>query len=628
MPRSANSDSRMKSAPRPRKPQERRTAHPNDAGAWSLLGFLYQLLGSASVSLQRRAVRAGELDADLVYIERHGQDLVRRSRRGIELVQFKHSEGQRDIAPAELANILQTFEKSTKALLRETRRTARVWALQTNRRLSPTAKAYRRGVIPRRVGDRVIARTIQRLNGKLRVKQHTVSDFREDLLRRARDFGETDAVRVAQRVIGFLHDLAQEPTGQRQIERRALDSVLAGFDGPRSINASDKECRMRLQEDLKHIATGLPGPDLADAISRPTVEDLLKEQSIALAVVYGPGGSGKTLSLLKALHDRIEEDDRLAAALMPGPFPAKRTLPELIASWRTTGHATPESLNGALERLRIANRDTKRPVLLLALDGIDEIAGTAAVTDDLLAYFMDLHQKTDQPDALLVVTCRTADQLDTLFPPLGTGGARLREVRRVALGDFTDDEFAEVWRRWFDEEPPDISGPTDATAALGRDATTSALSSRVRSALKHPVLLGCIKRLTPEERACFLKDEPEPWAKVLKAYVRWFSAKVKQRHGVDVETTQEILRAVAITTRDVGEAAIYQLVPHWIEPAQRHTDVPRSLLRRVFNDAATAGVLNVFDKRYSTSATLHVTWKWHLPGMIAHLCEHSILDQQ
>jgi type II secretory ATPase GspE/PulE/Tfp pilus assembly ATPase PilB-like protein len=51
------------------------------------------------------------------------------------------------------------------------------------------------------------------------------------------------------------------------------------------------------------------------------VEKMLREPSVALAIVYGPGGAGKTLSVFKALHDYMNEQECLAGALMPGDFP-------------------------------------------------------------------------------------------------------------------------------------------------------------------------------------------------------------------------------------------------------------------------------------------------------------------
>lgn len=594
----------------------RKGAKPsNDGGSWALLGFLYQLLGSAAVSLQRRSVRSGDINADFVQIERHGQDLVGHSRTQTNLVQFKYSETGRDIGPAELARILKAFERSAQQVHGKT-----IWILKTNRPLNQKAIDFLRGKTPKKGRDRKVALTIRKWNRRFRFTQSDLSDFRNDLIRRARDFGVDDLPRVPQRVVGFLNEIASKPEGQRQIEEAALDAALAGYDRPLSINAADFDCRRRLQDGLAEIAKHSRGPELSEAIPRSSVGKLLQEPTIALAVVWGPGGSGKTLSLLKALHDHIGEHARLAGALMPGAFPRRQTLPVLVASWRATaGHAgAPDSLDTALARIRIANEQTQRPVLLLALDGIDETGGLAGVADELLGHFMDLHQKAEQQEGLLIVTCRARDQLDELLAPQGTGGKPVRDPYRVELGDFTGEEFSHVWQRWFATEPvPNISQSTDPHAIFGAPA----LPVNVVSALKHPVLLGCLKPLAPTDRARFLNDEPAPWRTVLDKYLEWFTTKVRRRHGLKHQVTQEILRAAAAATTAAGDKVTYQLVTHWIGPAQQSTGLVPTLLREVFDDAVTAGVVNVGNQRYSASAAASLPWKWHLPRLRQHLVD-------
>jgi hypothetical protein len=260
--------------------------------------------------------------------------------------------------------------------------------------------------------------------------------------------------------------------------------------------------------------------------------------------------------------------------------------------------------------------ENDRPVLLLTLDGIDEMTASGESVDALLGHFMDLHQKADQQEALLVVTCRARTQLDELLASQGTGGRPLREPFRIELGDFTVEEFGRVWKRWFaTESVPDVAQPTDPNATLG----TRSLPEGVVSALRHPVLLGCLKPLTPQDRARFLNDDAASWRLVLDAYLEWFSTKVRQRHRLDHDTTVEILRAAAAATASDGERSTYQLVAHWLTPAQQVSGLPPTLLRKVFDDAVTAGLLDVGDQRYSPSGAARIPWKWNLPRLRRHL---------
>jgi hypothetical protein len=201
---------RVKGGTRARARKRKASGRSNDGGSWALLGFLYQLLGSAAVSLQRRSVRPGDINADFIHIEHHGQDLVGSSPGLINLVQFKYSDAEREIGPAELANILKVFERSAGQVDGRT-----IWTLKTNRPLSRTAVDFRRGRIPKRGRDRKHAITIRKLNRRFRFDRSDLSHFYNDLMRRARDFGVDDLHRVPQRVVGYLHDVASKPEGRR-----------------------------------------------------------------------------------------------------------------------------------------------------------------------------------------------------------------------------------------------------------------------------------------------------------------------------------------------------------------------------------------------------------------------------
>lgn len=148
----------------------------NDGGAWSLLGYLYQLLGSAIVSLDSKETTPGETDA-IIEVEEHGQDTTVTLAREIRLIQFKHSEGEYDIAPKELAAILETLEASEKAIDRRGKKVT--WLLQTNRGLSPVAERAFYAKPLGNVGTTKPAtiKTIQRLGNRLTIQRHTLQSL-------------------------------------------------------------------------------------------------------------------------------------------------------------------------------------------------------------------------------------------------------------------------------------------------------------------------------------------------------------------------------------------------------------------------------------------------------------------
>ena len=141
---------------------------------------------------------------------------------------------------------------------------------------------------------------------------------------------------------------------------------------------------------------------------------------------------------------------------MSGPLPT-RTLDELIASWRSSSPVPREPFSDALRRVERANDQYEKPVLFLGLDGLDETRLQDGGRDDvdlLISHFYQLHQLPQAPAAMLIVTCRTMNELTSRLHPLGTGGIELRAPEEVRIGDFSESELRTVWLQWFRHEPP------------------------------------------------------------------------------------------------------------------------------------------------------------------------------
>jgi hypothetical protein len=285
-----------------------------------------------------------------------------------------------------------------------------------------------------------------------------------------------------------------------------------------------------------------------------------------------------------------------------------------VASWRGSGPLAVETLSRSLTRIHVANRDTRRPVLLLTLDGIDE-NDSQSEAGQLLGHFMDLHQWADQQEALLIVTCREASQLDGLIGTQGAGGVSPRRPYLVRLDDFTPEEFRDVWRRWFTTEPPDVSQPSEVESTFGQPR----LPAHIGLALRHPIVLGCFRTLNPEQRTRFLNDEPEPWGVLLDLYLDWFSVKVHRRLQLNLDTVKQILRAAASATLIDSKDTTYQIDEHWVRPAERETGLTRPELRRVFNDAVTAGIVRADSERLSPESAASRPWRWRFIQLRDHL---------
>ena len=400
------------------------------------------------------------------------------------------------------------------------------------------------------IGGRVskkAAQTIERLGPDLEIERHTFDSFESVLIDSASTFGIDDSSGIAARVIDLARRTVARPRGHRELRLEELDVALAGYEGPLSIRAS--ECASLLRSALDRVVADLDGIKLSEVVSRARVEDLVRQKYVALALVTGPGGCGKTLSLLKALHDSLSSAERLAGALMPGPRPPHQTLSQLVASWRSRNSTETETLEMTLERVRIANDGGARPVLLLALDGIDEFGWRAkADVAEVISHFLRMHQLGIQQEALLLVTCRSREHFDAMVAPQGTGARDRPDIPEVELDEFTDSEFSEVWQRWFGTEPlPELEAREDSYATL--DETRGDSTRTLVRALRHPVILGCTRNLSPEHRQQLVAGDADQWRSLLEEYVNWFSSKVSRRHGFAAQTIRGALYAAAKNAR-------------------------------------------------------------------------------
>jgi hypothetical protein len=146
---------------------------------------------------------------------------------------------------------------------------------------------------------------------------------------------------------------------------------------------------------------------------------------------------------------------------------------------------------------------------------------------------------------------------------------------------------------------------------LGEEALGEAEAARVAGVLRHPVLLGCLRELSVEDRGGFLRGEVGAWRSLVEKYVGWFARKVKRRRGCSMETVRSVLRAAGEATLAETTTATYQLEGHWIDPGRRDTGESRLLVEAIFVDAVTAGLVDAGGARFAMPASAPVTWKWH-----------------
>lgn len=605
--------------PRPRQ-RRRPSSGSNDGGAWSLAGYIYQLLGSSAERVRLAeppSAPPGEASVRL-FLEQHGQDAAVDDGRTTRLVQFKYSQSARPIQPAELAEILVALEKSSKQVARSA---AVPWQLVTNRPPSPLAErslrlAGRTIASRRRRASRSrkesTAQVIARLGHRLDVLRRDLDEFQSSLHSAAAAFGVADDG-VAGRVLDLLQTIAVKAPERREVSLEALRRALAGYPHPRSVRLAD--CRGDLRSALESAARVRGGLVPLDIVERRGLNALLAQRA-ALAIVYGPGGCGKTLSLFKALDRRLSDGVGLAGMIVKSP----RDLSHVLDSWRNARSAG-ESPTEALRRLRTANPDAGYPVLVLGLDGLDEVPETERrEAEDLIRDFhemhVNLHRSQLEPDGLLVVTCRDKEDLNHVVAPLGPGGTPPPEVPSLKIEEFSDEEFAAVWAIWFRDETLPRLGSLDEMLATVADAV--AAPDRRLLALRHPVLLGCTKSLSKEERQLLYRGDSSVWSQVLVSYFDWFTKKTCRRAGCHPRAVRGVLTAAARATASAPLGA-FDREGDWVTPAARETGQAPDLVRQIFDDAVTTGVVIAGPTKYTQPVRLPVEWRWRFPELAAHL---------
>jgi hypothetical protein len=81
-----------------------------------------------------------------------------------------------------------------------------------------------------------------------------------------------------------------------------------------------------------------------------------------------------------------------------------------------------------------------------------------------------------------------------------------------------------------------------------------------------------------------------------------------------------VLRAAAIATVADAATSTYDMQQHWIAPGLADTGEPRLLIRAIFEDAVTAGIVRTGAVRFEMPDRGPVRWKWYLTFMPPYLC--------
>ncbi len=624
-----------------------------DGARNALLGYLYQLLGTATLKVRDVPSAAdawaqiiARVDSGAVLSEEFGQDATIHPAaaldRGVTAIQFKHSATAGSLIERyELIDILVALDRSrheaeSRSVLIEH------YAIVTNRRLDPSAQAiveYQTNPSPhpslnlRTATDKgkPIEGNVKRLKPyggdpaaaaaawhsviqALKVFPGETFEADVDRLRQfAARYGVLDR-EWTQSLDSLIGALIRETTEGRtfDITLAWLKEHLIGDEAAANLQFGcpftphiSNVCRERLEERAKRQHTIRP----QDYLERQIQQEIQDQtQQYPVVFVSGGGGSGKSLAVvnfLRSIADRqlIWTEGAITATeeLLVREVTAVR-LPK-------GGRAgVDQYLGDVFARLTIANGN-RRPLWTIDLDGIDEAPERVAPIRTLINLCWARGSRDASP-ASLVASCRAeagyrskedlvAQWLDTPEPGLVDG------IGFVELGDFTDQEIVDA-ARLLNGTPERriIWEGTRSAGAVRHDFAP--VPDQILLSLRHPVVWGGYASLPEAERNGVLDGERIHLDHLAERFCVRFLVRCRTRkRWRDAQGLESALKKVAHATNI--RRPPYS-IDDWDQASQVCLD--RAEARDLYHESLSYGLI----KREASRS-----WRWGHPFLADYL---------
>jgi GTPase SAR1 family protein len=596
-----------------------------DGARNALSGYLYQFLGAAGL-----AARGGKMtgDQDLgaesnasahktvsVVHEHADMDVVLRLAAGANAIglQFKYSPKAppRQIELRELIEILDAFNRSSsqsKSLV------FTEFVLISNRALAPAAIALYQTrhkdtpdvrLLPAAVrGQRAPKRSRKNPAGTAgrdtiaRARHETLAIlktclgvsltvWREELRSYASQHGvlphEFDGA-FARLAGEILHRTIGEPL---DLTAEFLNESLLGAADARSlaVEAGRESAHSAAKKGLSDYTSKNLVPDEQKLVRRRLIEEVEKQAALhSLVFVVGDGGSGK--SVLTSEFLRNEAAQRFVAATGASDF-EENWLGRLFREWRSPGHFHNfgiEPIDQVIRRLRIANHSASRPILMLDLDGIDEVAfeHRRAIRFIINHFWQATAQKTD---AVLLVTSRSTgpsleraiDDLVSEWITSDIFSGQSEKVGKVFVREFSEDELSEAARQlgedyWSRIAPVlapgrlgDLGSAVLGTPEALRPTAYRPADRAMVGSLRHPAMWGSFVSLPSERLHSVLNRDHGALSQLAEYFLKRFCRKTcRRRTSLVNERVFRALSAICIAMPDIPSALTRQ--KNWIEP--------------------------------------------------------------
>ncbi len=244
-------------------------------------------------------------------------------------------------------------------------------------------------------------------------------------------------------------------TGYSPIRESDLIRAFTDQEGAKKVTHREMEPRNR-DESKEFLEAQISRWSVVPRSVEAELTELIYRDRRALIVVHGQGGSGKSILLAHWANGRNKRDwpkfgcfltIKDASGLSPNLI--NQRLCDL-GGFHVNHSRRMNDEKQAMCRLEIANPNAPRPVAVLCLDGIDEIARQADRNErlkEVLRLFWEEDKKAravddPPPPGTLIVTCRNVKQVHDLLSldvsGFGISGSVPSELR---VGNFSRDEL-------------------------------------------------------------------------------------------------------------------------------------------------------------------------------------------
>jgi hypothetical protein len=620
----------------------------NDGAFYALAGYLYQILGEWG--LLAKAYLATPPSADGLstllaftktanaFHEPGGQDL------GLEglgdsgkyerkFIQFKYSTQTitNPITASEIMEIAEAFRASKEAANKITKmRTG--YVLMSNRSLAAEASAIfeaaekgkRHPVLGKPSEHKAERAVIKALSKAI----YTIDQpqWEASLRRYSNQLGLTDS-EFREGVKRLVYKLLKEASAASAspLSSSDLNFELAGFA---AVPLSRDKVADNIRLQVKSLKTATRSP--TDIFRRRVMDSIAASTDNALIILHGGGGAGKSVCLTSLLEDLT------SPSAVPAQYVLAKVADELpinwfsqiVAKWRNCAEdkLSSDSPEVSLGRLSDAHASNSRPVVVLAIDGFDELEPACAERIDyvrkLITFtwqeYLAERNKSCPPKLVLLATCRDKDEVLRYLPREHQYSSSDPQPTPIEVPDFDLDELEVIAR---DRLTQPVSDRIAAHIAKVRSIKTVSLLTQaapphvsqtlqinedVYAALSHPLFWGMFCDLTEAEQHRVLDGEEAVIWKLCVKYLHWFCERAKRKNlGCDVRRMKGILKSVAVVSRTLTAPFLQQA--NWIAPA-RGAGFGDATADWLFLEAKSFGLVKL-----DSAVDAHETWRWRHP---------------